>query len=735
MAEAMANGTTAQPGVFRRPPGRLAPSSATLASPRTLVALAMAVCAATWVSITLTLAHGGVAAIWIANGLLVGTMLLTPRTQWPSLVATSALAMLAMRLLNGDGMPLALGISAVNVIEAVIVAGGIRQHVPDIRDPAKLPTLARVAILSTLVACVVSATLSIGVRALVGDATDHWLVWRIWFIAHLLGVVVVATLTVTAMRLRMRLLGREGRRVDFVACLALLAVTCLAIGLQHALPVLFLAYLPLMLLTLRHGFAGVVGGMAVLALAAAVGAGYGLGPFALVAHQSVDERALLLQLFVGAGCLLTYPAAVSQAERQRLAKVLVESESRYRLLAEHSHDLVVRLRPDGTRPYVSASSTALIGWTPEELAISRRELLHPDDRVRVEAEVARLFKHGGRLVTTYRMRHKDGRYVWLEASAQRVDSVAPHEIVYAARDVTARVLAEDALVESQAQLQAVADNMPAMIAHFDAAERFTFANAAVARVLHLDPDAILGRTLREVRGEAVYAEMAQDVAAALAGEFRSFEGRIAIGGHDFDHRTQFVPDIGPDGAVRGFYSLTLDITALKNAERALEQLARFDTLTGLANRRHLEESLREAAVRAQRNGTPLALLVLDVDRFKQINDTHGHAAGDEVLKAFARRLRECVYDVDLPARLGGDEFVVLVEYAPSIEVGETVARRIIQAMAEPIRLAETELVVGTSIGVGVHFPVRTAERVVELADQALYDAKAAGRGTWRTRTG
>jgi len=700
-----------------------------------LVLLGSLVAIASWLSITLTRAQGGASSIWIANGLLLGALVLKPRTDWPHAVLAAVIGTALARALAGDSLAIVLGLTGASVIEVLMIADGIRRRVPDIRDPSLLPALARASIRWTLVACVVSATIAALVRWL-ADGSPMQQVWPVWFVAHLLGVVVVGTLSVTTLRLRWRLLGREGHRADFAVCVAVLAATCVVIGFQHALPVLFLAYLPLMLLTLRHGFAGVVVGIAGLSVAMGLMAGYDLGPFRLVEHATVAQRALLLQLFIGAGCLLTYPTAVSQAERRRLGRQVRTSESLYRLLAEHSRDLVVRLRSNGERPYVSASAQAVLGWTPEEMAWIRPELLHPDDRVRVQAEIARLFRNGGTLVTTYRYRHKDGHYVWLEASGQRVDTVDPPEVVYAARDVSARVLAEHALLDSQAQLQAVADNMPAMIAHFDAGERFTFANAAVARVLRIDPGRILGRTLREVRGDAVYRDMADHVAAVLAGEARTFEGRVEIHGRHFDHRTQFVPDRDADGHVRGFYSLTLDITALKQAERELERLARFDPLTGLANRRHFEESLAEAIARAQRNGTPLVLLALDVDHFKQVNDTYGHAAGDLVLKAFAERIRECVYEVDLPARLGGDEFVVLVEYSPSAEVGATVAGRIHAAMREPITIGgDTSLRATTSIGVGVHFPVRSAEVLLELADQALYDAKRAGRDTWRIKQG
>ena len=731
-------GATPLEGPSHKPPRASAPAVDRRALRKTFSAapwvLGLVIAGATWASTSLTRFEGGVASVWIANGLLVGVLLPAPQRNWPALGLAAAVAMVATRALNGDDVWLAVGLTAINLVESGLIAGAIRRAVPDIRVPAALPRLARVAVASTIAACAMSATLAMLLLATYSGVVDVS-VWRVWFAAHLLGMVIVATITVTAVRLGWLVFGRPGHRMDLVVCAALLAATCVAIAFQDRLSVLFLAYLPLMLLTVRHGFAGVVIGTGVLAIASGVGAVYALGPFGQIAHATTHDRALLLQLFVGAGCLLTYPMAVALTEQRRLVAQLAYSGSRYRLLAEHSRDLIVRMDAKGNPLYVSPSTQTLLGRTPDELMVPRWDLVHPDDRVRIDGQLRRLFQFGGTTVTTYRLLHKDGHYVWIEVIAHRVDSVDPPEVVYSGRDVTSRIEVEDALLESQGQLQAVTDNTPAMIAYFDNQERFTFANATVGRVLGLDREQIIGRTLREVRGEAIYAEMAHHVAAVLAGQAQTFEGRAEIRGRMRDHTTRFVPDFGSDGAVRGFFSLTSDITALKHAERELVRLARFDSLTGLANRRHFEESLQAACSRAMRNGSPLMLFTLDLDHFKAINDTRGHAAGDTVLQAFATRIRECVYEVDLPARLGGDEFVILIEHAPTAEAGAAVAERILDAMRIPISVAGEPLLVSASIGVGIHFPVRDADRLRELADEALYDAKAAGRGVWRIRSG
>jgi diguanylate cyclase (GGDEF)-like protein len=166
-----------------------------------------------------------------------------------------------------------------------------------------------------------------------------------------------------------------------------------------------------------------------------------------------------------------------------------------------------------------------------------------------------------------------------------------------------------------------------------------------------------------------------------------------------------------------------------------ERQARFDSLTGLANRRQFDEELEHAVARASRNGTALMALCLDLDHFKQVNDRLGHPAGDQVLREFARRIRDGVYEVDLVARLGGDEFVVLVEFTPTEASGERIASNLVREMRPHFALAGGPLALSASIGIGLHFPVRSGARLMELADRALYDAKARGRNTFALQRG
>ncbi len=442
--------------------------------------------------------------------------------------------------------------------------------------------------------------------------------------------------------------------------------------------------------------------------------------------------ALTIGLLLVAGALL-----VVQRRFNTRLKVAVmqaqESESRYRMLAENSRDLVIRMRPDGHRLYVSPASQDMLGYSPEELTEPRWDLVHPEDLPVVTRELRALGEKGGSATVVYRARHRDGHWVWIEVLGRRVESPTPGqspEIVYSGRDISARIEAEQALAESEKRLRAITNSIPALIARIDNEQRYTYANAYIGRILGVDADSIIGKTVREIRGEKSYAEILPHIEAALSGKSVTFEGDDNIGGREFHYQAHYVPDRDAGGKVVGFYSLIFDVTDLQRAKAELDRLVRTDSLTGVANRRFFNERLDEALVRSRRHGTALALLWVDIDHFKSINDRYGHAAGDAVIMAFAGTLQSCVRADDLVARLGGDEFVVLIENAGA-DSGEVVAQKLLAAMQQPVTSGEHTITASASIGVAYSARPASAEALLHMADKALYEAKGAGRNTYR----
>jgi diguanylate cyclase (GGDEF)-like protein/PAS domain S-box-containing protein len=306
-------------------------------------------------------------------------------------------------------------------------------------------------------------------------------------------------------------------------------------------------------------------------------------------------------------------------------------------------------------------------------------------------------------------------------------------------NITALKEAELRRAESEMRLRTITDNMPALITYIDREQKITFANGTYREWLGLDPAKLVGLHIRDVAGPELYQSRRAMIERALAGERVEFEAATRKG--DFDRVTHiiYVPDIGPDGATHGIFSLSLDITALKAVERKLIELARVDTLTGLPNRLAFNELLPAAIARADGTGCALALMFLDIDHFKSINDTLGHAVGDGVLAEFARRLKDGVRSTDTVARLAGDEFVIVLQNLDAREAAASVARKIVAHIHTPaFRIDGRELEVTTSIGVAFHAPSDAAVTPSELlarADAGLYAAKAAGRNTFAFASG
>jgi diguanylate cyclase (GGDEF)-like protein len=176
-----------------------------------------------------------------------------------------------------------------------------------------------------------------------------------------------------------------------------------------------------------------------------------------------------------------------------------------------------------------------------------------------------------------------------------------------------------------------------------------------------------------------------------------------------------------------------DVSERKSVEEKFRHMAQNDMLTGLPNRALFFDRLQHAMARARRSDGPIALFFLDIDRFKHINDTYGHAAGDDLLRAFAQRVRGCVRESDTVARLAGDEFTVILEGLHGPADAEAVAGKILEALRPPVKLAGQEVVIGSSMGIAL-YGKDDGEfghgALLERADQALYKAKSAGRNRY-----
>ncbi|MEO6276261.1 PAS domain-containing protein [Roseateles sp.] len=409
------------------------------------------------------------------------------------------------------------------------------------------------------------------------------------------------------------------------------------------------------------------------------------------------------------------------------------SERRLRSITDNLPALISHLDAEGRYLFANRQFETLLGVKPEQL------LGHRIDEVRDRAYVEQIkpwlrqAMAGQTVVFESETGPRNGEpRKYQQTYVPEFDTDGRVIGVFAVTfDITERKLAEQRVNDAQAKLKAIADNLPVLISYIDRQHRLTFANKTFQTWMGVDPELAVGNHLQALLGPALYEQRRQQIEQALSGERVEFEIVSQALGITRELQTVYIPDRRADDRIVGIYALSTDVTAMKDAERRLQELARNDPLTGLPNRREFESRLALALARSRRHGKGIGLIFMDVDHFKHINDTYGHAAGDLVLKEFAVRVCAAVRKTDTAARLAGDEFVVILEGLAGDAEASHVAAKLVEAIRAPMRLpGGAEISVTTSVGLACWGGTgEGAEDILDRADRALYRAKAAGRDT------
>lgn len=417
------------------------------------------------------------------------------------------------------------------------------------------------------------------------------------------------------------------------------------------------------------------------------------------------------------------------AQLQERADALLASQDQLRQVTDNLPAPVSYLDRDERFQFANRVYGQWLGFEPEALlGKTLLEVYGAEVYAGIQANIQRglagqRVTYDGRLDTPHGMRYAD---VVLVPNLNPSGEVIGLFVMMS--DITARRDAETALKQSERRLQLVADNIPALVTYVDREERYQFVNAYLGEIFQTDAASLLGKTLRETGGAKLYADMQPHSAAALAGEEVMFQGAWVIRDRTYHYQSTYVPDVDAQGVVQGYYAMTFDISALKETQRQLDVLARVDTLTGLPNRRQFDERLLEAMARARRSETTIAVMFLDIDFFKRINDSLGHGGGDVVLKEFGTRLQHQVRSTDIVARLAGDEFVVLVEGIHDVRKLKALAGKIVDAIRPPLVVLGRAVSITTSLGISTYDGDGSAPAdLMAAADRALYAAKRQGR--------
>ncbi len=375
----------------------------------------------------------------------------------------------------------------------------------------------------------------------------------------------------------------------------------------------------------------------------------------------------------------------------------------------------------------------MLGYADDEIANRFEEWesrLHPDDRA---ATLAALEKHIAGETPTYaavfRMRYRNGDWRWILARGKVVErdpAGKPLRLIGTQTDITERVAAEQAVREAATVFEATSE----AILITDAGGVIKRVNTAFTTITGYAPYEVVGK-------KPALLKSGRHDAAFYAALWRTLLTRGHWQGEIWNRRKngEIFPVWETISAVRNtageiieFVSLFADITQKKRSEEEIAYRANYDALTGLPNRTLMTERLNQAIKQARREDSRIAVMFLDLDFFKQVNDTLGHAMGDRLLQAVAERMRLCVRETDTIARQGGDEFVILLANIEDAAAAGVVADKILAQLCTPFTIDDNEIHIGASIGITL-FPDdgRDIETLFRNADLAMYRAKESGR--------
>ncbi|MGH7532721.1 MAG: sensor domain-containing protein [Gemmatimonadales bacterium] len=426
--------------------------------------------------------------------------------------------------------------------------------------------------------------------------------------------------------------------------------------------------------------------------------------------------------------------------RVRAEEALRTSDRYFRSLMANTLDIIVVLDTDGRVRYTSDSIETVLGYEGEEL-LGRDAfgLVHPDQVEAVRGQfVRRLDRPGPAPRIEFRCRHHDGAWRIFEASANNLlADPAIDGVVVTMRDITARKHAEEALRESEERYALAQRGANDGLWDWDLrAGQVYFSPRWKAMVGAGEHE--VGTAPEEWFGRVHPDELEQlkvDIDLHVAGHTPHLQTEHRMRHRDGLYRWVMTRGLAVRDAAGKAYRLAgsqADITMRKSIEEQLLHDAFHDPLTGLPNRALFMDRMGHAIRRGRRSDSRSAVLFLDLDRFKVVNDSLGHVHGDQLLVAIARRLEDCVRPGDTVGRLGGDEFVVLLDDVPGAAGAEEVAGRIQHALGAPFELAGQEVYATTSIGIAISVTGHErAEDLLRDADTAMYDAKAQGKATHR----
>jgi diguanylate cyclase len=678
-----------------------------------------AVAVAAW---ELTRIDNGIALLFPANGLVAAVWIRSTRVRWFSgAMLLLAASMLGNALLAHRPWPVALAFSGLNGAEIALMVFAFRRALrydyPDISiDQSAVMTAVLGIGIPGAVALLAGLMLNSHLRLDYSDGASQW--WA----SHSLGACLIAPpiILYSAKGLR-RLVTRQFLAVNLATLFAVLLCCYVAI-LYIRFPFVAIAVALLMAAVRLGGFGtallSLCSGIAIAALWA-----LGLRPAGLE-KVTVDFSLGNLPVFALLATTMP-PIAVGLGTDARRAAVrqLHASEQRFRESMEHSPIGMLIASPDNVWGYTNIALQRMLGYSAEEFgAMPPGGPSEPEEWATSQA----------------RFRHKLGQWVWthVAASLVRDEEGVPLYLIAQIESLEERRLAEAKLAEERQRLRITLMSINDAVITTDGQARVSFINAAAESMLGLSQDEAQGRLVSEVLylTDPLTSKAASNLIGQSAVHGRVMQRETACILHRADGSFCFVMDVvspvlDSSGTVSGMVVVLRDASSEVRRAQDLTHRATHDALTGLHNRAAFEQHLTEVFGRSRMLDRPAALLAIDLDRFKALNDAAGHAAGDAALTKVAQVCRANVRSSDMVARLGGDEFAIILDHCVH-ERAELLGQKILRALNPlPIEWQGESYSIGASIGIAAWSGEMMSEKDwMSAADRACYLAKRSGRG-------
>ncbi|MFZ5814829.1 MAG: EAL domain-containing protein [Bacillota bacterium] len=395
------------------------------------------------------------------------------------------------------------------------------------------------------------------------------------------------------------------------------------------------------------------------------------------------------------------------------------AQAKAQRILDNTQEIILVLDLDGRILEINQAVRWVLGYEPEELIGSPAlSLVHPESQPLAAQRLAGLQAGRANATLTQRILRKDGSSAWLEISSVQV----PEEqaIYLVCRDITDRRRAEQALEQSEERHRSLFEYHPDVVFEVDQRGTILRVTAGIEQLTGLPPEQVTGAGFHPYIAPDGLQTALSHFAAALNGEPQSFDTDILHrDGRRVEVHITTVP-IRVEGEVVGVFGIARDITERKEAQRQLHRMAYFDPLTGLPNRTQMLQRIEE------HSRSPLALLFLDLDRFKLVNDTQGHQAGDQLLRSIADRLRGCAGPEAIVGRHAGDEFTILLPGSGPAQALQ-LAERVLRSLQSPITVGGQRVVISASIGVVVSDGSYSPHDLLRFGDVAMYEAKRKGK--------